>query len=320
MGVNLPKNCADEDLVLGDNQPTIGSHPTSMTFFLERLRLAHLCREMTDVVPLETSKLMQMPYEHIVALDEKLQGFISGLPFFYKLDAESRQRSRPIETMFPKIPISRYCITTEAHSRRCKLHQKFLLRQSIDSRYAYSRRACLDSARTVLQVYEDLREHDSLDTAPELMGIAVHFTHLALVVMVMDLCFNKDETGEADIKSEVKAALQMFEESQNASPLLGRFLSSLSEVLQKHKVHLTETSTMTPNDVAGSANQVMLGSANPADGSQMQATELGMDMQDLDVAFDTSLEDFWQSVMHGDPNLDSFTWDNLFSTLDSRPF
>lgn len=33
------------------------------------------------------------------------------------------------------------------------------------------------------------------------MGIAVHFTYLALVVMVMDLCFNSDELDGADIKT-----------------------------------------------------------------------------------------------------------------------
>ncbi|KAF2494749.1 hypothetical protein BU16DRAFT_550586 [Lophium mytilinum] len=47
--------------------------------------------------------------------------------------------------------------------------------------------------------------------------MAVHFTHLALVVMVMDLCFNRDAADEAEIKAEVKKTLQMFEDAGNTS-------------------------------------------------------------------------------------------------------
>lgn len=110
-----------------------------MTFFLEKIRLAHLCREMADNVPLETSKLMQLSYEYMVALDKKLEDFILSLPFFFRNDAESRQKSKGLESIYPRIPVLRYCVLTAAHSRQCKPHQKLLLRQSWDPRYAYSR-------------------------------------------------------------------------------------------------------------------------------------------------------------------------------------
>jgi hypothetical protein len=113
---------------------------------------------MADTLPQETYKLTKLPYEHILALDKKLEDFLSDLPFFFRLDAESRQQSKALETIYPKIPNLRYCITTAAHSKRCKLHQRFLLRQSWDPRYAYSRRACLESARAVIQIYADLSE------------------------------------------------------------------------------------------------------------------------------------------------------------------
>lgn len=320
--VRPPKDCTDDDLVLGEEVgSSIRLQPTSMTFFLERLRLAHLCREMTDTVPLETCELLQMPYEQIIALDKKLQDFISSLPFFFQIDAESRRRSKALETVYPKIPVSRYCIMTEAHSKRCKLHQRFLHRQSVDPRYAYSRRACLESARVAVQVYKDLREHNSSSSVTERMGMAVHFTHLALVVMVMDLCFNKGEAEEAEIKTEVKAALQMFKEASNISPLLGRFLSSLEDVLRKHNIKLMEPSTTTSDNVAGFAGDITLdGFNNPSTDEQMQFTQLGLDMQDPGFALNTSFDEFWQIAMQDEPNPDSLTWDNLFSALDSRPF
>lgn len=318
--VNLPKDCTDEILVLGEaEEPVTGPQPTSMTFFLERLRLAHLCREMTDIVPLEISKLMEMPYEQIILLDKKLQDFNSSLPFFFQLDAESRRRSKPLEITYPKIAISRYCIITEAHSRRCKLHQRFLHRQSLDSRYAYSRQACLESARAVIQVYGDLREHENPSTAPELMGMALHFTHLALVVMIMDLCFNRDQADEREIKAEVKAALNMFEDGRSASPLLGRFVSSLSDVLRKYEVHFPKSPTLENSDVDNFPHEIVDAFNSPIDYSQMQSTHFGQDMQGVSADSSAFFDEFWQSAMQGEPNADSLTWDNLLSDLDSRP-
>jgi hypothetical protein len=321
INVRLPKDCTDDDLVLGEeNEPITGPQPSRMSFFLERVRLAHLCREMTDTVPLDTAKLMQIPYEQIIALDEKLQEFISTLPFFFKLDAESRRRSKPLESMNPHIRISRYSITTEVHSRRCKLHRKFLHRQSLDPRYAYSRQACLESARAVVEGYDDLRQYNSPANVPELMGMVVHFTHLALLFMVMDLCFNRDEANEGEIKREVKAALQMFEGSRDASPLLRRFLSSLSDVLRKHKVQLTDPSTLATNNVAGSTDEVMFDSFNNAsDTDQMNSLPLGFDMQDPGTFLNTSFDEFWEIAIQGEPNPDSLTWDTLFSDIDTRP-
>ncbi|KAH6676341.1 hypothetical protein B0J14DRAFT_352337 [Halenospora varia] len=319
VNVNIPKDCTDDDIVLGEeNEPVAGPQPTGMTFFLERLRLAHICREMTDTLPLETTKLISLPYEQIISLDKKLQDFLSSLPFFFKLDAESRSRSRALEAMYPKIAISRYCVTTEAHSRRIKLHQKLLHRQSIDPRYAYSRQACLESARVIVHAYDDLHKHDSHSTVPELMGMVVHFTHLALVVMVMDICFNSDAVDEAEIKAEVKAALEIFEDGKNASPLLNQFLGSLRDVLQKHKVQLTDTSTSAPsNDVFGLASENMLDDSS--DEIQMQPSQFGTNMQDLDMTLDPSFDEFWRFAMQSEETGDALIWDNLFSSIDSRP-
>jgi hypothetical protein len=292
--VNLPKDSTDDDLFL--STPPIDPLPTGMSFFLSRLHLAHLCREITDTLPLEISQLLQVSYTQIISLDQKLQQFISSLPFFFKLDPESRAKSKELETIYPKLPILRYCITTEAHSRRFKLHQKFLLRQSNCPDYIYSRTACLESARAVVQVFEDLKMHDSPCT--ELMGMAVHFTHLALVVMAMDLCFNRDAADASVIKGEVREALKMFEDATYASPLLERFLGSLREVLGRYGVVLDDSAL---------------------DGDeQMQTTPQGLD-QGTALPMDTSFDDFWQIAMQGEQNPDSLTWDNLFSALDSRP-
>ncbi|KAI9690054.1 MAG: hypothetical protein M1820_010053 [Bogoriella megaspora] len=320
ISVRLPKDCSDDDLVFGEaSESMLGSQPTGMNYFLERIRLAHLCREMVDTVPLDTCKLEQTPYEYVIALDKKLVDFISSLPFFFKLDAESRKQALPLETMYPNIPLLRYCITRAAHSRRCRLHQRFLLRQSSDLRFAYSRQACVESARTVLQFYEDLSGNGPPRVVTARMGIAVHFMYLALVVLVMDLCFNRNEADEAEIKAEVKAALQMFENNKYVSPLLSRFASSLYHILQKHNVCLADPVCSIMNEVADSGHVTDTDAFDLPEEHQMQSTQFDMDLDLPGVNFDVSFDEFWQSAIEGEPDLDLLAWDNLFSSLDSRP-
>lgn len=318
--MKLPKDCDDNEIGLVEAyEPAIVSQPTTMTFFLARVQLADLCRELTDTVPLETSKLMQIPYEHIIALDKRLENFIADLPFFFRLDIESRQGAKILETIYPKIPIMRHCIMTAAHSRRCRLHHKFLLRQSSDPRYGYSRHACLDSARAVLQVFKDPEcENDNSSIKIARMGMAMHYTHLALVVIVMDLCFNKLEGHEAERKKEVQAAFQMVEGARACSPLLSRSLSSLEEILQKYDININDSTSATVD--AQYPILLQSGGSCIVDDVHMQPIQLGLDILDPSSAFDASFEEIWQTSNQNEQYIDRETWDNLFAALDSRPF
>ena len=320
LSVRLPRDCNDDDLAMGEvHEPIPTLRPTSMTYFLERVRLAHLCREMVDTVPLETSRLEQVPYEHIIALDKRLLDYISSLPSFFSLDAESLRRTKPLEAVYPNMPLQRYYLTRTAYSRRCKLHQRFLLRQASNPRYAYSRQACLESARAVLDFNDDFPGDNSSWIVMARMGIAMHFMNFAVVVLVMDLCFNRHEADEAEVKAEVRSALQLFEDNKHASPLLGRFLSSLRHVLQKHQVYLTDRRNVTANHGSNAAN---VPGPNPfvyLDSDRPQYTDPTVDALGPDLGLDSSFDDFWQDVMQGEPNFDVLAWDNLFSELDMRP-
>ena len=137
--------------------------------------------------------------------------------------------------------------------------------------------------------------------------MAVHFTHLALVVLAMDLCFNRDAADAAVIKTEVRQALRMFEDAEYATPLRERFLGSLREVLGRYGVVLDEPSTIPGNEMM-------------VDGLESYE-QIPTAQQEVDpgAALDsTSFDDFWNLAMQGEHNPDSLTWDNLFSALDSR--
>ncbi|KAI4603763.1 hypothetical protein KJ359_003583 [Pestalotiopsis sp. 9143b] len=319
--VRFPKDCDDEFLAF-DGVDTSASEPrpTSMTFFLAKLRLAHLCREITDTVPIETKKLVRIPYESVIALDKKIDAFLSSLPFFLQSDAASREHSRSLETVYPKVPLLRFLLLTTAHSRRCRLHQKFLLRLSSDVRYAYSRRACLESARAIIQAFEDSgrrTDSPSMPTAMARMASAVHYTHLALTVLVMDLCFNQSEGNIPQRKEEVRAAMQMLEGVRQVSPLTDRSLRSLRQILHKAKLDLDDPATSPVGRTS----------------STMQAVEPAADMILPSGGYLPIMPGQTTGNWNGDSagagilpvtdlDLDfgSATWDNLFSALDSRPF
>lgn len=140
-----------------------------------------------------------------------------------------------------------------------------------------------------------------------MMGITVHFTHLALVVMAMDLCFNKDLTNAGEVKTELQRALHMFQNAESGSPLLARFLGSMNDVLRKHKVQFTD-----PPAAVRSEEMELDPFIDPSSESQIQYNGLGMDMSD--AAFD----EFWQAALQDSPDPDSLAWDNIFSVLDPR--
>ncbi|KEF52400.1 uncharacterized protein A1O9_11641 [Exophiala aquamarina CBS 119918] len=320
INVRLPTDCNDDDFVLGgDTESENGPQPNSTTYFIEKIRLAHICREIVDTVPLDTNRLQQMPYDKIIDLDQKLLDFISNLPFFFKLDAASRQRAKPLETMYLSIQLQRYCITGAVHSRRCKLHQRFLLRQSSDSRYTYSRRACLESAHTIMQFYEGFSDGTPPRTLRYGKTIAAHYVHLAMVVLVMDLCFNKDQADEVAIKKEVKAGLQMFEDASDASPLLGRFISSINRILAKYDVYLNDPSTTLSDRDVHSGNEIDSGPFGATYTEQSQPSHLHLEMSEPSEIPELSFDEFWERTMQAEPNTDLLAWDNMFSTLDSRP-
>lgn len=320
INVGLPNDCNDDDFVLGvENEPGTDPQPTSTTYFIEKIRLAHICREIVDTVPLEPNRLQQLPYEKIIDLDQKLLDFISNLPFFFKLDAASRQQSKPLEMMYLNIQLQRYCITGAVHSRRCKLHQRFLLRQSSDPRYTYSRRACLESAHTIMQFYEGFSDHNPPRTLRYGKSIAAHYVHLAMVVLVMDLCVNKDQADDGAIKEEVKAGLQMFEDAQDVYPLLGRFISSINGILRKHKVYLTDLPSTSSDRCVRSGDAVDSRPFGPTDGEHLQLSNLQLDMTDLSDIPELTFDEFWERTMQVEPNDEVLAWDDMFSTLDSRP-
>lgn len=319
MRVKLPRNCLDEDIGTKPFDYEIpSSEPSPMLYFLYRTRLAELCREIVDALPFPSLKLSHLRYEEVMALDHKLEVFLAELPVFFQIDPEpqSREKVAEFEIVHRHLPALRYFINAAAQSRRCKLHQPFLIRQSVDPRYAFSRKACLESARAVViqsqQVFQTIEPSPRAKTLQS-VGAALHFMHVSIIVLVMDLCFNKDKADQAEQRTEVKAAFKVLEDITDISPLPGRFLSSLIGTLNKHKVQLPEP--MTPNTTQ--AASTFLGAINLEEFSLDLASAMPSLADDPSSILDSNFEEFWQSAFQ-DPSLDIPQWEHLFTDIDSN--
>lgn len=79
MRVNKPRNIHDGDLEReGPSFERPLSEPTPMSYFIQRIKLAEICRDVTDVMPLG-SFAEGTSYQSIVALDAKFQAYFNEL-------------------------------------------------------------------------------------------------------------------------------------------------------------------------------------------------------------------------------------------------
>jgi hypothetical protein len=149
-------------------------------------------------------------------------------------------------------------------------------------------------------------------------GVISHL-FLAYIVLVMDLCFNKN-TGEDESmrKAEVIEAFQFFEEAQAQVPMAGIYLRSLNEVLLKQKVKLLNKPTIAENlknkieDNIAPGNSMLRDTTEQVGG--LADTAWGP-QQDLD--YNSDLGELWKEYVDLSPNPDSMPgWDDLFSNLD----
>ncbi len=327
MNVRFPRNIDDDDLNCVDvdfDRPL--EEPTSMSYSLQRIHLANICRSVVDFMPTAVSDLKHIDYKDVIFLDSRFEHFLLRLPVFLRLDEESRQKSLEIDQKFPQVEVQRYLLGLAIHNRRCKLHRPFLLQCSHEPRYIYSRKICLESARAIFQVRRFLENGSSSFASAHLRLCAVvHYVFMATVVLVMDLCFNRIEEEEEQRKDEVINACRILEEAKGQSAIAGRLLESLMAILRKHKIRLRNPSPVREANGRGSTTapateysshfEPAPPSHEPIDGDN--APMMMQEKQLLDID-DSPLREIWQDYAELGPHSDVIDWDRLFSDLDSH--
>lgn len=295
--------------------------PTLMLFYMQRLKLATVSREVVDTllgssITLEPDKV---PYDKIVGLDAKFGAILDDFPKPLRLDMSSESLRQEYGAAFTeKMALSRAVVNVFVYSRRCRLHLPFLIRVRSDSRYAYSRETCLEGARKIFQVRHTLRADVSAASFAAFFRQGSTLSHFfyAAVVLVMDLCVNKK--GDQQHLAEVHDAIKAMEEAKASSGIAANLLESLFEVLRKHQINLPSASHVSSSAYTVHKNPDAMHADGPMSISETQfsANAPPNDVQMLSdgVGFD----DIWHDYLYNGGALDPRSWDALINELEGR--
>ncbi|WEW59965.1 hypothetical protein PRK78_005447 [Emydomyces testavorans] len=135
-----PRNLREEDFSEDSTElppARPAAEPTMVTYIIARMNIIKMVGKITDLA----NTTIQPPYETIMEFDRDLYKVYEQLPTFYKLGGCP-------ETDDPVTFLQRLSFESLYEQARCTLHRKYLTIP--DSRYAYSREACVDAAMRML--------------------------------------------------------------------------------------------------------------------------------------------------------------------------
>lgn len=235
MRVAYPANADDGLLTASHGQCNLPlSVPTSMSSFIQRIKLADICRTIVDTLPSTLLSPQELDYDVVLGLNARLQDFVKGLPLFFQLDAASIQQSREICSERPYIAWQRKMIHFSVHTRICRLHRPFLVEALFNPKYAFSRMTCIKSAQAVLELR---RSMDDLEASR--FSTAMQHVFMAAVILATNACFDATDPHFDARKMEVLDACKMLEKSQQESAVasrgIQRGIETLRAMLQRHK-------------------------------------------------------------------------------------
>lgn len=313
MATKKPSNANDEDLLDGMvNIDKPLDQPTIMSYFIQRIRLGEICREISDQSSLSETDLGCPDYEQVKEIDRRICEFSQALPPFFHLDYDTSAVPEADPCRSPSIIVHRYVINSMLQTQRCRLHLPYLARGQ-ETLYSYSRDACLDAARMVIRMEVQLSSEDipfvmtRLKFSGSLLCVC-----MAIIALLMDFCHNKSLQPDEDRerRSEIKDALRILEEGKSQSSFAGKLLDTFNSILQRNKVPL-------PSEKRSSRSKNANGSKPPVSVDSAKISTADMESMLTEPA-PPSL-DFWQTF---DANVDPstiFDWNSLLSEFDA-PF
>ncbi|KAJ5667839.1 uncharacterized protein N7477_006409 [Penicillium maclennaniae] len=319
MNVRRPWNLEDEDIETSETELPL-SKPTCMSYTLQRLRLAEICREIVDSTAPNHLQGVQIPYDMILSLDRKLHDAYAEIPAFFRFDQSSQRKFAALYRDRPTIAWQRAFIHQGYHSRFCRLHRQYFLRGAKDPRYSYSHVVSLQSARKVLEIKRIMDEEEPV-FAPNssLFWAVMHHVFMAAVILLLDVCFNWDDILADKRKDEVLAACRMLSRAQQSSSVAREGIDAMMGILRKHW-----KKERRPHD--GQSEPVITGLHNPSFEQVLQTDRQlskGAGSEAPRIDFSASgfehvpLEDLWSEILDssGDVGLGTPDWMDLLNEL-----
>ncbi|KAI0517797.1 hypothetical protein F5B22DRAFT_100494 [Xylaria bambusicola] len=221
--VKRPRNINDSDLGQ-DETFTYPPHVlTRMAYFLQRIRLSEICREMADSRSPGFLGVDITDFDTVSSLDRLFEKALAEMPL-------PLQRGAPIPPGAPSHLIQqRDLILICFNFRRARLHRPFLLHDTDNPLHEASRRQCLASARTVLSMSSKMLEeptpavdpgHDFGHPLAYRAGLVISGMFTACVILALNAGLIWSRTkGDADRCSE---AAKLHSEITDACRILAK--------------------------------------------------------------------------------------------------
>jgi hypothetical protein len=233
MAVDWPANIPDEAI----GSPSLPDDvPTTMSYFIHRLKLSGWCRELTDYTCRERLDGVDIPYSKIMELDRKWNQYFKELPDFFRMDSLNYRKYAQLYKNAPHIAYQRLMIQQGYHSRLCRLHRSYFIRGARDPTYSYSHIMCMTSARRVIELKRIMDTDFPNTSSVSLAWTVIHHDFMAAVILLMDVCFNWDDILAEKRKEEVIEACRMLDRAKRSSKLVREGIGAMMDVLRGHWV------------------------------------------------------------------------------------
>ncbi|EHK16911.1 uncharacterized protein TRIVIDRAFT_42523 [Trichoderma virens Gv29-8] len=320
MAVNKPRNANDEDIMEGAeivDRPA--TEATCVSYFVQRIRLAEVCRALVDRTPLGTPTSESEVYKGVLEADAKLNQFIREAPDFLALDCSSLD-DLPITDprRSPFITAQRYMLNLLLHRQLCKIHLPYLAQGTVDPAYAYSRDVCLRSARVVFELDHQLQAQCLPFFNSRLrLAMVLRSLFLASTALVLNACLKGDAEDNGEEEDEVTGAWKILHEAQGQFPPAARLLELSIQILKKYKIKHRALDLL-QQQVSGMSPYGETFPMTP-DSTNHELRMNPMQQQNIGPEPDSVLMDQHWQMLEGKMDLNTIDWDKLFWGIDA-PF
>ncbi|KAF5560480.1 hypothetical protein FPHYL_6623 [Fusarium phyllophilum] len=284
ISTNLPVHIDDADLSNSDYHERPLSEPTTMSYNLQRIKVAEVVRCISDLMPHDPS---EASCELILSLDAKLESLLCELPNFFKTELAESEETKEIDEAYPHIPMQRLLINLLINIFRCGLHFPYLPGRINKSLYSFSRQASLKAARAVLSSQRGMTMTDILHSADfmKIQGTIFHM-FIGALVLTTDICCNQDDQTQI---SELIEVLKKLDDVKDHSKMAAKLLDILTQLLVSYGVWSPSTTISTYTE-----------DATPLDFGLLGSEGRGLDSLDMPLPFD----ELWETYIGQPGGLD----------------
>jgi hypothetical protein len=297
-----PRNINDIDMQDGTvwkDMPV--SQPTDMSYFLQRLRLAEVSRNIIELNPAQT---IGPGYDaHTAAMDRELDQMMSEIPSFFNLNKRQCSLAQNDDGMIVKA----YLLNSLMHGTRCKLHLSYLTAGPGSSpAFSASRYACLRAARQLIRAEALLEQsrHPFVQIRLRLPGI-LYSVYVATIVLLMDAHLDGLEQS-----NEVAEALEVVRRAGSYSVAAANLHHLLTQIQSKDRAHQQEM-------LSGAVFLARAGVGSDVNNALKPTRALPGSANNL---FISNTQPLQQGDALSEPMELGLEWEDLFSNLDSSSF